>query len=64
MGLDASFCGCSVEARDAVKAISVGEGERRHTDLGGTLDERLGLRCSGEEAESTGGVELDVFHDR
>jgi hypothetical protein len=64
MGLDAGFCGRSVEARNAVQTVAVGEGERGHAEFGGALDERLRLRCSGEEAEGAGGVELDVFHDR
>ena len=64
VGLDAGFCGRGVEARDAVEAVAVGEGEGGHAKLGGTLDERFRLRCGGEKAESAGGVEFDVFHGR
>ena len=60
VGLDANLCGRSVEARDAVETVAVGEGECGHAELGCTLDERLRLRCSGEKAEGAGGVELDV----
>jgi hypothetical protein len=45
-----------MEARYTVEAITVGESDRGHFDLGRAFGERIGLRSTRKKAEGAGGV--------
>jgi hypothetical protein len=45
-----------MEARYTVEAITVGESDRGHFDLGRAFGERIGLRSARKKAEGAGGV--------
>ena len=54
-----------MEARDAVDAVAVGEGEGAMAEFGGALGEILGVRSALEKGEGTAAAQLDeVFGGR
>ena len=61
MCLDAALLRHGVEARNAIEAIAVGEGDGGHSKLGRALDKRFRLRGRGQKAEGARGVQFDVF---
>jgi CheY-like chemotaxis protein len=63
-GLEASMAGGLVEARNSVEAVEVGERQGGVTELGGAVDEILGVRGGFEEGKGTGAAELDVVVGR
>ncbi len=60
--LEAALAGREMGAHGARDRALVGDGQCRITELGGTLDEFLGVRGAAQEAEVGEAVQLGVTH--